>query len=290
MITLSRHPLLGLPGFLLLGSLLLGSLLGTESAWAQASFSDGGPLEITAEEGIEWQRDEQLYLARGNAVAKRDDLTVRADVLAAHYRRMDDGKERIVRVEAIGNLRVETPNETVTGDRAIYYVDERVLRITGDDLRLQTQEEEVTASENLEYFERAEGGPLAVARGDAVLRRLAEGEQVEGDVISARFAPDGGPSRTTLQQVEAEGHVRVIGDNIFASGERGVYYVAEQKAVLDGDVKVTRGDNQLNGGRAEIDLRTGISRLLAAEGTPVRGLLSRDELPADDDQVEGEGP
>lgn len=290
MITLSRHPLLGLPGFLLLGSLLLGSLLGTESAWAQASFSDGGPLEITAEEGIEWQRDEQLYLARGNAVAKRDDLTVRADVLAAHYRRMDDGKERIVRVEAIGNLRVETLNETVTGDRAIYYVDERVLRITGDDLRLQTQEEEVTASESLEYFERAEGGPLAVARGDAVLRRLAEGEQVEGDVISARFAPDGGPSRTTLQQVEAEGHVRVIGDNIFASGERGVYYVAEQKAVLDGDVKVTRGDNQLNGGRAEIDLRTGISRLLAAEGTPVRGLLSRDELPADDDQVEGEGP
>lgn len=290
MITLSRHPLLGLPGFLLLGSLLLGSLLGTESAWAQASFSDGGPLEITAEEGIEWQRDEQLYLARGNAVAKRDDLTVRADVLAAHYRRMDDGKERIVRVEAIGNLRVETPNETVTGDRAIYYVDERVLRITGDDLRLQTQEEEVTASESLEYFERAEGGPLAVARGDAVLRRLAEGEQVEGDVISARFAPDGGPSRTTLQQVEAEGHVRVIGDNIFASGERGVYYVAEQKAVLDGDVKVTRGDNQLNGGRAEIDLRTGISRLLAAEGTPVRGLLSRDELPADDDQVDGEGP
>src|SRR5690606_7549712 len=226
-----------------------------ESAWAQASFSDGCPLEITAEEGIEWQRDEQLYLARGNAVAKRDDLTVRADVLAAHYRRMDDGKERIVRVEAIGNLRVETPNETVTGDRAIYYVDERVLRITGDDLRLQTQEEEVTASESLEYFERAEGGPLAVARGDAVLRRLAEGEQVEGDVISARFAPDGGPSRTTLQQVEAEGHVRVIGDNIFASGERGVYHVAEQKAVLDGDVKVTRGDNQLNGGRAEIDLR-----------------------------------
>ena len=66
--------------------------------------------------------------------------------------------------------------------------------------------------------------------------------------------------------------------------------MAEQKAVLDGDVKVTRGDNQLNGGRAEIDLRTGISRLLAAEGTPVRGLLSRDELPADDDQVEGEGP
>ncbi|HLS69589.1 MAG TPA: LptA/OstA family protein [Kiloniellales bacterium] len=267
---------------LLSGLLLVSALLWGGGALGQASFSDGGALEITAEEGIEWQREEQAYLARGNAVARRDDLTVRAEVLAAYYRRTDDGEERIFRIEAIGNLRVETANETVTGDRGIYYVDERVLRITGDDLRLETEGEEVTASESLEYFERGEDGPLAVARGDAVLRRFEEGQQVEGDVISARFSGDGGPSRTTLLQVEAEGDVRVTGDDVFASGDRGVYYVAEEKAVLDGDVRVTRGDSQLNGGRAEIDLRTGVSRLLATEGAPVRGLLSRDEgAPAD---------
>lgn len=272
MVARSRHLLLSLLTVLLLGN----------DALAQASFSDGGALEITADEGIEWQRDEQIYLARGNAVARRDDLTVRADVLLAHYRRMDSGEERIIRVEAIGGLRVETPGETVTGDRAIYYVDERVLRITGDDLRLETENEEVTATESLEYFERAESGPMAVARGDAVLRRLAEGEQVEGDVISAHFSGEGGLSRASLQQVEAEGDVRVTGDNVFATGERGVYYVADQKAVLDGNVRVTRGQNQLNGGRAEIDLATGVSRLLATEGAPVRGLLSQEDLPQDD--------
>lgn len=280
-----RHWLPGLLTVLLLTASVLGA-----DALAQASFSDGGSLEITADEGIEWQRDEQVYLARGNAVARRDDLTVRADVLAAHYRRMDSGEERIIRVEAIGNLQVETPGETVTGDRAIYYVDERVLRITGEDLRLETASEEVTATESLEYFERAEGGPLAVARGDAVLRRLEEGEQVEGDVISAHFSGEDGPSRASLQQVEAEGDVRVTGDNVFATGARGIYYVAEQKAVLDGDVRVTRGQNQLNGGRAEIDLRTGISRLLATEGAPVRGLLSQDDVPQGDDAREGDAP
>src|SRR5699024_10977058 len=118
---------------------LLAALLLSSEAFAQASSSDGGALEITADEGIEWQRDEQVYLARGNAIARRDDLTVRADVLVAHYRRMDDGEERIIRVEAIGGLQVTTANETVTGDRAIYYVDERVLRITGDELRLETE-------------------------------------------------------------------------------------------------------------------------------------------------------
>lgn len=267
------------------GLLLL--LLLSGEAGAQATFSDGSSLEVTADDGIEWQRDEQVYLARGNAVARRDDLTVRADVLAAHYRRMDDGEERIIRVEAIGNLQVETSNERVTGDRAIYYVDERVLRITGSDLRLVTENEEVTAAESLEYFERAEGGPLAVARGNAMLRRLQENEQVEGDVISARFSGTGGPDRSSLEQVEAEGDVRVIGDNVLATGERGVYYAAEQRAVLDGDVKVTRGQNQLSGGRVEIDLRTGVSRLLASEGTPVRGLLSQESLP-EEENAQGE--
>src|SRR5690625_6265256 len=100
---------------------------------------------------------------------------------------MEDGEERIVRLEAIGGLRVETANERVTGERAIYYVDERILRITGDALRLETEGEVVTADESLEYFEEAEGGPLAVARGNALLRRLDEGEQVEGDRKSTRL-------------------------------------------------------------------------------------------------------
>lgn len=284
------------PARLLLGLCL--ALLLAGQAMAQATFSDGGSLEITAEEGIEWQREEQVYLARGNAVARRDDMTVRAQVLAAHYRRDDEGQERIIRVEAIGDVIVETANERVTGDRAIYYVDERSFRVTGDDLRLETDTEVVTAEESLEYFEAAEGGPLAVARGNAVLRRPAEGEEVRGEVISARFSGTDGPSRESLVEVQAEGGIEVSSDSVVARGARGVYYAAEQTAVLDGDVKVTRGQTQLNGERAEIDLRTGVSRLLAGEGTPARGLLSQDDLPGDDesgddvpgDDVSGDEP
>lgn len=270
-----RAPPLGL----LLG-LLAALAFGSDAAAQTASFSDGGPLEITAQDGIEWQRDQQVYLARGNAVARRGDLTVRAGVLAAHYRRAADGQERIVRVEAIGSVEIETAGDRVFGDRAVYYIDERVLRITGDDLRLETESERVTARDSLEYFERSEGGPLAVARGAAVLQRLDGSDRLEGEVVTARFVSgEGGPSRATLREVEAEGDVRVSGDNVFASGERGLYYAEEQRAILDGDVKVTRGQNQLNGARAEVDLRTGVSRLLAGGGAPVRGLLSRDALP-----------
>lgn len=264
---------------------LLSSLaLGGGAAAQPVTFSDGGSLEITAEEGIEWQREQQLYLARGNAVARRGELTVRAQLLAAHYRRAEDGREQIIRVEAIGDVEIETAGERVFGERAVYYVEERSLRITGDDLRLETESERVSARESLEYFELAEGGPLAVARGQAVLLRLESGDRLEGEVIAARFQGEGAPSRTSLREVEVEGGVRVTSDNVFASGERGLYYAEEERAVLDGNVKVTRGQTQLNGGRAEIDLRTGVSRLLAGGGAPVRGLLSRETLPQGGDR------
>ena len=46
-------------------------------------------------------------------------------------------------------------------------------------------------------------------------------------------------------------------------------------ATLTGDVQLSRGDNQLNGDRAEVDLNSGVSRLVSAPGGegPIRALL-----------------
>ena len=44
------------------------------------------PLQIQADSGIEWQQDEHVYIARGNAVATRGTSEVHADTLIAHYR------------------------------------------------------------------------------------------------------------------------------------------------------------------------------------------------------------
>ena len=37
------------------------------------------PVEIHADQGIEWQQDAQAYIARGNAKATQGDTTVHAD-------------------------------------------------------------------------------------------------------------------------------------------------------------------------------------------------------------------
>ncbi|MFD1379535.1 LptA/OstA family protein [Fodinicurvata halophila] len=243
-------------------------------------------IEVQASEGIEWHRDRQVYIAIGDAVAVRDDLTVYADRLLAHYRSEED-REDIYKVEAVGQVRIVTENgEEIFGDHAIYFLEEGSLEVTGDDLRYVSAEETVTARDSLEYEENADGpGPIAIARGNAFVDR-ANGDQIRGDVITAYFEDtangetENGDSEnggSEMQEAEAVGNVEVENDTVFASGEQGVYYAHNETATLEGNVKVTRGNNQLNGDRAEINMRTGVSRLLATEGQGVSGLISPDE-------------
>ena len=72
------------------------------------------------------------------------------------------------------------------------------------------------------------------------------------------------------------------------TSDSGVYHVEQELAELVGAVKITRGETQLNGEYAEVNLATGVSRLLAAPpgGTAdsrVHGLLVPTTEPTSDD-------
>ena len=70
----------------------LASLLPALPARAQAlglglSGQDNGkPIDIEADDGIEWQQNNRVYIARGNARATRGQTTIFADTLMAFYR------------------------------------------------------------------------------------------------------------------------------------------------------------------------------------------------------------
>lgn len=230
------------------------------------------PIEINAEEGIEWRRNEQLYIARGNVEAIRGELTLYADVMTAHYGKTGTGGTDIDRIDVEGKVRIVSPSATIYGDRGAYDVANGVMVLVGDDLRLVGENDIITARDSLEYWELKN---MAVARGDAVAVR--EDKRIQADVLSAHFAPDAGDN-LVLTRIDAFGNVRIATSTDFARGDRGVYYVDREFATLSGAVRITREENQMNGEYAEIDMKTGISRLLAAAPgtkttTRVRGLL-----------------
>src|SRR5258708_3952826 len=146
------------------------------AAHAQLGMADGTmPINVQADNGIEWQQNQQLYIARGNAVATRGPAAIKAETLIAHYRQIKgksggggQGNTEIYRVEADGNVVISRDARTVVGDHADYDMDQGIGIVRGKALKLTTATDTISARDALEWYDEKQ---IAVARGDAVATR-----------------------------------------------------------------------------------------------------------------------
>jgi lipopolysaccharide export system protein LptA len=204
---------------LLAGVLCVGGLTGSPRAAAQglslSGVSEDRPVEVSADHGIEWQQDAQVYIARGNAMAKRGATELHADTLTAHYRPIkagggkatagkatagkgSDGKgsgdkeaggeTEIYRLDADGHVTIKGERQTVVGDQAVYDVDQQIGIVTGKALKMTTATDMVTARDSLEWYDQKQ---IAVARGDAVAVR--DVKVIRADVLTAHMTKDKPP-------------------------------------------------------------------------------------------------
>jgi lipopolysaccharide export system protein LptA len=287
--------------------------------------SEDRPIEISADSGIEWQQDAQIYIARGNAKAKRGTTEVYADTLTAHYRPMkgSGGETEIYRLNADGHVTIKGERQTVVGDQAVYDVDQQIGIVTGKSLKMTTATDVVTARDSLEWYDQKQ---IAVARGDAVAVR--DTKRVRADILTAHMtkdkppptapakpekpAPSAGPAKprnstvplgdaaesSRISRVDAQGNVFVSTETDVGHGDFGVYNADSGIATLLGNVTVTRGPNTITGQYAVMDLNNKISRMMAAAPaaagsapTPVQGLFVRqDQAPAGAPHGSGQKP
>ena len=273
----------------------------------QLDLSHGGPIDITSRDGIEWRQAEREVIARGDARAIRNNVTVTADRLIAWYRKKGEngateapapatglaadtsteGNE-VYRLQAEGNVHIFTQTDQAQGDKATYDLDQAVLVMTGRNLKLTTPNDVITARDDLEYWPQKH---MAVARGNAVVV-TTDAKRVAADTLvayttdapppeakppatraSAKPADDPLASSGRLQRVEAFGHVSVRTPTDTVTGDRGVYVPDTGMARLGGNVQITRGQNQLNGAEADVNMKTGIATLVATHAGRVHGLV-----------------
>jgi lipopolysaccharide export system protein LptA len=224
------------------------------------------PIEINADEGIEWQQGAQAYIARGNAIARQGDVAVHADRLTAYYHKGKTGGTEIWRIDAEGNVRIESPRQKAYGKKGVYDVAKGIFVLTGLP-RLETETERISAKRSLEFWERRS---LAVARGDALAIR--GDKRLRADTLTAHFTK-GRDGKTQLSRVEAFNNVLISSPEEVVRADRGFYNTSSGIVMLEGSVKITRGEDQLNGETAEVDLNTGVSRLLGGSSQRVQGLF-----------------
>ncbi len=319
----------GLLAHRLAGSALAVCLLVPALAWAQAiDLSHGGPVNVTALGGIDWDQGAQTVTAHEDARAVRGTATVTADVLVAHYRKKagaagpgasppggvqkaaatapaaappgaiapttegDTGNNEIYRLNAEGHVHIYTQTDQAWGDHAVYDIDQSVLVLTGHGLKLTTPSDLLTARDAMEYWSAKH---MAVARGDASATSN-DGRRITGDVLvgytadpnappAGKGAPTPPPAKKPaaagtnpdspgkLQRVEAYGHVKVRTQTEIVTGDRGVYLPDTGLAHVIGNVHITRGENQLNGAAAVVNMKTGLATLTQVPGTRVEGLV-----------------
>jgi lipopolysaccharide export system protein LptA len=245
------------------------------SAGAETATSDplnpdrsGAPIEIEALEGVEWRRNENIYIAHGDATATRGDLRVRADTLIARYRDKAGGGTEIYRIEAEGGVVLTSPGRKIYGARAAYDLETRRLTMSGGGLRVVTAKETVTATDLLEYREREQ---TVIAQGSVMV--VSGSRRVGADAMTGHFErrADGALEMT---RIEAEGNITVKTKNTFARSQKGNYDLRQDIMTLAGDVRITSGDNQFNGEFAEVNVATGVSRLLGGGDGRVQSLIA----------------
>lgn len=225
------------------------------------------PLEITADETLEWHRTEQQYIARGNVVAKQGDVEIHADILTADYRETASSAYDIYRLTAEGHVTISSQGNAATGEKAIYDVAAGKAVMTGNNLRLTSPDQDVTARDSFEYF--VADGRLA-ATGDVIVTRPG-GDKLRADRAGAVFVQDAKGQRQ-LQSLSADGNVVITTATEILRGARGRYEAGSDMASLEGNVRIERGPNVLEGDRAEVNLATNVSRIIGSTGR-VRGVF-----------------
>jgi lipopolysaccharide export system protein LptA len=266
------------------------------------AISEDRPVAISATSGIEWQQDARVYIARGDAIAKRGTTEVHADTLTAHYRpsKTAGSDTEVYRLDADGHVVIKGETQTVVGDQAVWDVDQQTGIVVGKALKLTTATDVVTARDSLEWYDQKQ---IAVARGDAVAVR-DNAKRIRADVLTAHMTktkpaganpqakpakpnPPGPPGNndesSRISRVDAQGNVVVSTPTDVGHGDYGVYNADTGIVTLLGNVTISRGENAIRGQYAVVDLNNNVSRMLPAapaSGAPparVEGLFVRED-------------
>ena len=239
-----------------------------------ASGSKDMPIEITADNGIEWEKNKEILIASGNAKASRGGITVLAEVLRAYYRKKTTGGTDLYRLDAAGGVKIFSDTESMEGQTAVLDFEQAILKVDGKKVIYKAGPDTITANQQMEYWERQK---MAVARGNAVA--IHKGKTLRADVLKALLRKNK-TGRSEVYIIEAFNNVLIVSDKDRLRSDSAIYKLDSGIATLKKNVSIVREDSILNGDLAEINLKTGISKLLTVDSVGsrrgkkrVRGLI-----------------
>jgi lipopolysaccharide export system protein LptA len=242
----------------------------SQCANAQALNNNDAPIEISADNSLEWLQNKKQYVAIGNVEVTQGTSKILCDRLVADYREnKTSGKTEIWQLNAYNNVRLINDDNQAQGDQATHNIDTGLSTLIGSNLKLTMPEQTLTASQRIEY-NMMQG--IAKAVGDAKIVRGTD--SLSANNIDATFGKDT-TGKQILHSAIATGGVVIITPDEKLTGRKAVYDALKNTAEVTGNVIVKRGPNKLQGARAQVNLTTNISKMYGApkSGGRVKGIF-----------------
>jgi len=248
---------------------------GTLPAHAQTSEGD---LTVEADKSLQWLRNEKKYIATGNAFARQGGMTLRAEVITAHYTEETTAETNTADAEEIsisliighGNAQFTQSGLNAKAEKIVYDLATGQITMTGGSPKVVNDNNTLEASESLNY-DRA--SRLVTAIGNAELV-LANGRRLKGDRIEAVLNED----ESDFITVMATGNAEVFSPDISGAREgKSDHMIYDQTtgiANLTGNVTLKDRANIMKGDKAVIDTIAGTSTL-SSEGGRVGGVFTK---------------
>ncbi len=226
---------------------------------------DDSPIIIEAQEEIICDETIRKCTAKGNAMAQKGDKTVYGDILIAFF--TDDRK--IASVTADGNVRMTTPTDEATGEHAHYDLALDRVIMTGNNLKVTTPKETLTATESIEFWHKENKG---IARGNAIATFPTKGELIQAETLTAFFkkSSEGSSDSTSedkekqsIDRIEAEQNVLASGPKGVITGDRGKYSSRSNLVEIFDNVKLMQDKNIIEGDYARYNMKTDLAEIFS---------------------------
>ena len=86
---------------------------------------------LAAKDQLEYWEKKQMAVARGKAVAVRENKKIFADILAAYFKKDRANNSKIYRVDAFDNVKILTEKDKAISDRGVYNVESGIASLSG---------------------------------------------------------------------------------------------------------------------------------------------------------------
>ena len=215
-----------------------------------------GDITLDADDRVEYHQNEQKLVAKGNAVASKDDMTIKAQTLIGYY--SPKNKSKISRVEAHDNVEMKSSEAKAFGTKMIYDIKEDTAKLYGTPATIKTADSTITSQGPITYHQSKQ---MATAENDVVATD-AKGNKVHADLMTAWFNKNTA-GKLELDRIDIEKNVKIISKDAIITALRGTYYAKSGTVKLFDEITINQNGNILKGDKAETNLNTGISKILS---------------------------